>query len=370
MFNPSAVIDSWERPSPEIKYLVDVFISPEGLGRRYLLGRNKYSAGLSKLINIEGFVDDFADAGDIWYGKPVLKRADLPNCAILVNCAMDVRPVSASKGLDELGVFGVLAYVDLCRTLPDRFRLPSFVLETRSDFQLNQSKWALLSAALADDVSRNVLDDVLRFRFTGDYRYMSSYSFRPKDQYFEDFLKLKGNDVFVDGGGFDGDTTEEFCKRYKNYGKVYIFEPSANSIRKAKARLINHRDIEYIQQGLSDADGILNFNPDAGSASSISESGVSRIEVTTLDRKIDKPVTFIKMDLEGWELKALEGARRHVIEDYPNLAIAVYHTPSDFWKIFEFVFSLRQDYSIFLRHYTESWTETVMYFVPQVPGKL
>ena len=71
------------------------------------------------------------------------------------------------------------------------------------------------------------------------------------------------------------------------------------------------------------------------------------------------------MDLEGWELKALAGAKKHILEDHPKLAIAVYHHPSDFWRVFEFVISLRQDYKIFLRHYTESWTETIMYFVPK-----
>jgi hypothetical protein len=70
------------------------------------------------------------------------------------------------------------------------------------------------------------------------------------------------------------------------------------------------------------------------------------------------------MDLEGWEIKALEGARQHIVADHPTLAIAVYHHPSDFWQIFEYVKNLRHDYNVFLRHYTEGWSETVMYFVP------
>jgi hypothetical protein len=74
---------------------------------------------------------------------------------------------------------------------------------------------------------------------------------------------------------------------------------------------------------------------------------------------------FIKMDLEGWELKALQGAVRHIREDHPKLAIAVYHHPSDFWRIPEFILSIRDDYDLYLRHYTEGWSETVMYFVPR-----
>ena len=46
------------------------------------------------------------------------------------------------------------------------------------------------------------------------------------------------------------------------------------------------------------------------------------------------------------------------------LAIAVYHDIVDFWRIPEYVLSLRPNYQIYLRHYTEGWSETVMYFVP------
>ena len=70
------------------------------------------------------------------------------------------------------------------------------------------------------------------------------------------------------------------------------------------------------------------------------------------------------MDLECWELKAMQGAKKHIIEDKPKLAIAVYHNASDFWQVFEYVTSLRRDYRVFLRHYTEGWSETVMYCVP------
>ncbi|MBP7509952.1 MAG: FkbM family methyltransferase [Smithella sp.] len=85
---------------------------------------------------------------------------------------------------------------------------------------------------------------------------------------------------------------------------------------------------------------------------------------TTLDQYVNDKVTFIKMDLEGWELKAMQGAKKHIIEDKPKLAIAVYHNASDFWQVFEYVTSLRRDYRVFLRHYTEGWSETVMYCVP------
>jgi FkbM family methyltransferase len=365
MINPTSILDSFEQMPPEINRLVSIFASPEGVGRRYLLGRNEHSAALSKVIDIDGFVDDFVELGTVWHGKPVLKGDDVPRHAIIVNCSMSISPVLAHKRIEKLGVAGALSYADLCKILPDLVPLPNFVLETRSDIRKNQIRWETMSESLTDDLSRRVLDDLISFRLTGDYRSMRSYTVRFKDQYWEDFLELGSGEIFVDAGGFDGDTTEEFCRRYPDYEKVFLFEPSLINCEKARARLSGCRSIEFIQLGLSDSVGSLWFNPDEGSASSIGESGTCQIDVTTLDHEIEGKVTFIKMDLEGWELKALEGSKRHIVEDHPKLAISVYHHPSDFWRIFESIISLRQDYDIFLRHYSEGWSETVMFFVPR-----
>lgn len=363
MIDPAVVLGTWDQLTPEVRRLVNLFVSPEGVGRRYLLGRNEHSEVLSKAIDIDGFVDDFADVGTVWNYKPVMRGEDLPSSAIVVNCSMSIRPISAHKRIEKLRLDGPLAYSDLCKTFPDRFVLPDFVLETREDVRLNQARWKTMSEGLADDESKRVLDDLLRYRLTADYR-MMSYQVRFEDQYFEDFLGLGSREVFVDAGGFDGDTTELFCMKNPDYEKVFLFEPSLTNLEKAKTRLHRFRCIEFFPTGVSDAVGSLCFNPYGGSSSSISKFGSDRIDVTTIDEQIHSRVTFIKMDLEGWELKALMGSRRHILEDHPKLAIAVYHHPSDFWRIFELVTGLRQDYRVFLRHYTEGWSETVMFFVP------
>ena len=96
----------------------------------------------------------------------------------------------------------------------------------------------------------------------------------------------------------------------------------------------------------------------------MSSEGACTIEVTTLDETVKEKVTFIKMDLESWEIKALEGCKQHITEDHPKLAISIYHSASDFWRVPEYILSLRQDYDVYLRHYTEGWSETVMFFLP------
>jgi FkbM family methyltransferase len=254
--------------------------------------------------------------------------------------------------------------MELYNAAPDLIPLPEFVLLSRSEFELNYAKLMQLYDSLADAASRRAFTDVWRYRLSGEIKLLEDYTFRPWDQYFEDFLPLGARETFVDIGAFDGDTTEQFCQHCPNYQKVYLFEPSKRNMSKAKERLRHFSRIEFVQEGASDSVGVLNFNPDAGSASNISASGTSVINVTTIDHRIDGKVTFIKMDIEGWELKALSGATEHIRKYHPILAIAAYHTPSHFWEIFESISAVRGDYAVYLRHYTESWTESILYFVP------
>jgi len=365
VLNLSAWLGSWGALPPAVRELLDAFASPAGRGRRYALGRNEHSAALAKAIELDGIVDDFAEPGALWCGKPVMKGTAVPRQAIVVNCSMCASPVSAARRLATLDIAGVLAFSDLCRGRPDRVPLPAFVRQTREDLVQNEARWRALEAALADAPSRQVLDDLLRYRTTGDYSVMQRYSVRPHEQYFEDFLGLAAGEVFVDAGGYDGDSTQEFCRRCPQYAKVYLFEPVAANLQKARARLDGLPAIEFLDLGLSDAAGALTFNADAGSASAVSGAGSSRIAVTTLDAQVTGRVSFVKMDLEGWEMPALAGSRRHILTDHPKLAIAVYHHASHFWGVLGLVMDLRTDYDVYLRHYTEGWSESVLYFVPR-----
>ncbi len=346
------------------RFLAQSLLLSENRKPIYFFGRNDLSARLSEIINTDGFIDDYEPSGSYWHEKPVFSLDQIRRDAVIVNCVINSRPRTALFRIREAGFLHVLSYSDLCRALPDLVPLPDFVAHTRADIAAHPEKWRKVYECLADFESREVFDDVLRYRLTADQSALDKYSFRPQDQYFEDFMDFD-REIFVDAGGFDGDTTEQFCLRYPNYQKVYLFEPSSKNISLAKKQLANFNSIEFIEKGVSNEEGTLYFNSNEGSASAVSAVGDCTINVTTIDLYLHEKVSFIKMDLEGWEINALKGAKNHIVRDHPKLAIAVYHHPSDIWGIFDFINSLRCDYQVFLRHYTESWTETVMFFVPQ-----
>jgi FkbM family methyltransferase len=340
------------------------WLSADSNARRFVLGRNDEALNCLLRMHVDGVVDDFAPASMVWNGVPIVRSSALPQDAIVVNCSTSIRPVSAHRKLCELRGVKAFWYCDLARIDSD---IPpaAFVADFRADFVVNEPRWHALAARLADDESRRVLGSLMSFRRTGDARYMAGFTVRFDEQYFDRIAKLSDHEVFVDCGGYDGDTTLQFLSRVAGYKRIYVFEPSPTNFAKAAKCLARKPDIVLKPIGVSDKAGTLPFDPGLGSASAVGRSGAVSIEVAPIDEAILEPVTFIKMDLEGWELRALEGARRHICEDHPKLAVAVYHRASDFWQVPDLVLSMRDDFALHIRHYSEGWSETVMYFVPR-----
>lgn len=334
-----------------------------GAGQRpcFLVGRNDDALSLIGRLRIDGLVDDFAEAGSSWNGLPTIAAASLPADAVVVNCSTSISPVAVARRLKDAGVQTVPLY-DLICAADGGIDWPGFVRQQREDWRLHEPEWVDLFARLQDDESRQTLLDLVCYRLTADTRFMDRYAVRVQDQYFEPFLELR-SEVFVDAGGFDGDTTQEFCRRVPDYRKVHLFEPSHRNMQAAQKRLEGLRDISFRTEALSDQVGVMRFNAEAGSASAATSGPGEEVAVTTLDLAVAEPVSFIKMDLEGWEMKALAGCERHIREDRPKLAIAVYHQAADFRTIARYACSIRPDYRLHLRHYTQGWSETVMFFV-------
>ena len=335
-------------------------------GPVFAIGKNQETIHLNKAIPLDGILDDSCVTDATWKSIRLLKPDSIPSDSVIVNCSTSIAPVSAEKRILSLHPHNhIIKYSELSDARQFIFPNPSFVQEMQKDWQNNRLEWDAIRKILSDKESKKVFDDVVKYRLSGDYSIMADYSVRLNEQYFDPVCELKAGEVFVDCGGFDGDTTEQFCERCPEYGQVWLFEPSPLNIAKAKDRLASRRNVHFIQEGVSDLGGHLQFNSDSGSASSVSESGDVRIPVTTIDARVPNPVSLIKMDLEGWENNALAGAEKCIRDSHPKLAIAVYHKASDFWTIPALVLRIRKDYCLYLRHYTEGWSETVMYFIPK-----
>ncbi|MCI9623119.1 MAG: FkbM family methyltransferase [Lachnospiraceae bacterium] len=182
-------------------------------------------------------------------------------------------------------------------------------------------------------------------------------------QYF-DIFSAGENEVFVDGGGFNGDTFFDFVTWTKGeYKKIYVFEPNAEMAQEIKKRIKNEKisGVELYQNALWNKKESLSFL-ESGAGSCILNTGTATTEGVSLDEIVkDEKVSYIKMDVEGSELKALQGAKETIKNNKPKLAICIYHKPEDILDLLTYILELVPEYKLSIRHYTSCMWETVLY---------
>jgi FkbM family methyltransferase len=182
-----------------------------------------------------------------------------------------------------------------------------------------------------------------------------------KDIYFpSDLFDLRTDEVFVDCGAYNGDTLQSFMEHGGN-GEMIAIEPDRANLEELMEKF---HDAVPFECAVGSKKDVVSFDSGKGWLSSIGK-GNSVVTVNTLDDLLaDKRLTFIKMDIEGYELEALHGAERVIRNNRPILAICLYHRESDLWKIPEYVKHLYPDYRLYLRRYAEDCWEEVLYAVP------
>lgn len=189
--------------------------------------------------------------------------------------------------------------------------------------------------------------------------------------YFDpDLIKLNENEVFVDAGALNLETSlrfmEECQKSHIQHYRIHAFEPDCVSYGKCKNMLKNmpDADIRLYNAGLWSEDTTLHFAElgNAASRISVEQTGMS-IKAAALDGCISGPVTFIKMDIEGAELEALKGSRGILKQYRPRLAISLYHKKEDLVQIPAYIKEMVPEYRLYIRHYSNASVETVLYAV-------
>jgi FkbM family methyltransferase len=140
----------------------------------------------------------------------------------------------------------------------------------------------------------------------------------------------------IDAGAFTGDSALVFSKFY-NFTKIYAFEPLPENYKILKENIVKYKlnNVEAVASGLG-AETTVSRIEKNGSASSITEGDGQEVSLTTIDdlRKREcLEIGLIKMDIEGYELKAIKGTLETIREQRPVLLISIYHSGKDFFEI-------------------------------------
>jgi len=184
---------------------------------------------------------------------------------------------------------------------------------------------------------------------------------------YDSIVEPKLGDTVFDIGAYVGDTALWFSKAVGPQGKVYAFEPEPSNFEKLKANLERNKvtNVIPLQLALSENEGEMQV-ASGGNSSTITQTGTgTSVKVTTIDKFVEANtlprVDFIKMDVEGHELKVLEGAHETIQAFKPSLALSAYHRGDDLIELTKFLLKLNPNYRFYLRHCGPSWPETVLY---------
>lgn len=216
-------------------------------------------------------------------------------------------------------------------------------------------------ALLSDDESMHVFDKILHFRKNGVYDYSEIFS--KELQYFPESIYTLGNEEsMVDAGAFTGDTIECFKQVTENrFKKIYAFEPCKENYNALLSKTRSDDRIDCYPYAVWDCEENLGFSESGYSGYVDKDKQNEDVHAVSIDKTIQTPVTIIKMDVEGSELRALKGAK-HLIEKYhPRLAISVYHKEEDLYEIPLYLHKEYPQYRFALRHHGKQWLETVLY---------
>lgn len=276
------------------------------------------------------------------------------------------RVLGAAERLSRLGFAAVAPFAVLQVLDPEQFPPHMFYKGLLEDTWENHEHYRWLAGELGDEKSRDVLNAVLTFRQTLDPRVLAPVV-EPDLYQSAGLLEYGADEVYVDGGAFDGDTIRLFSARVGGrYRRVYAFEPDPRTFAALKQNFASEPRVVAINAGLYRRKGTLRFRDDASRGAIFAADGGVEIEVTTIDEVVgDGRVTFIKMNIEGAEIDALHGAEHAIRRWRPKLAISAYHRPSDLWRIPRLVRWLSEDYGLYLRQHDGGVIETVLYGLPR-----
>jgi FkbM family methyltransferase len=194
------------------------------------------------------------------------------------------------------------------------------------------------------------------------------------EQYnYQNTIKVEQGDVVLDCGVCYGDTALHFSWMAGKVGKVIGFEfiPSNLDVIKENLELNQHvsSNVTIVNKALWDRADLKTYYKDMGPGSKVSfddfTGSEGSCETTTIDETVKNlelaKVDLIKMDIEGAEPFALEGARETILKFRPKLAIASYHSMDDFVNIPLWIDSLNLGYKIYIGHPTIHWEETIVF---------
>lgn len=227
---------------------------------------------------------------------------------------------------------------------------------------------------LSDDASRDFFYNSLVARLTHNPLYLKGNPCMKEVYYYQGEnadIRVRKNDCIIDCGAYIGDTAQLLLKMTENTGKIYCFEPFEGNFLKLEEWINKSNLQDKIKAyciAVSDFKGVQNISAEEEISTRSNIRADAKVKKQVAVNSIDNlliefdGINFIKMDIEGEELNALNGAQNAIRKYQPQMMISAYHKTSHLWEIPLLLHSICPTYKIYLGHNPKVPFEPEFYF--------
>ncbi|MES2183563.1 MAG: FkbM family methyltransferase [Pseudomonadota bacterium] len=330
------------------------------------------------LPNLVGVVDDKATEPTLfgvprWNSAEFLAQAGRFTDAVAIDFStgMEARALFASlcarAGVERQDCIVVLAQLDMSSVYEPIKLYRSRTLERLDEF-------VRLADRFEDEHSRATLYGNLLFRLSYERSHMLPSWASPIDEYFSLYaststFQLGSREHYCDCGAFQGPIVSKFLAATgRQYGSITAFEPDRTNFdvltRISPIALDNYRPVNKAVSNRAEA---LRFHETGTVSSHVSDTGTVTVQTARLDDELDK-LTFLKMDVEGYEARTLEGAAGLIGRQRPRIAACVYHYAQDLLDVVAQLDKSAGDYHLRLRQHNASYFYDLVLYASPVAG--
>jgi FkbM family methyltransferase len=225
----------------------------------------------------------------------------------------------------------------------------------------HESEIDLVYEMLSDEESREIYENVIKYKLTGDISYLEA-RVSDKGEVYRSLLRSDKIKSYADLGAYNGDTVRELAEYAPDLRRAIALEPDKRNFRKLSSycELLPNYSVTLFNKAIYSQNTTLTFSASGNRNSSASSNGSYKhsyveVEATFADSLADS-IDFIKYDVEGLEYEALLGSKR-LIQNGADLLVSMYHKSEDMYRLPLLVKSLYPEYSLFLRRlpYIPAW---------------
>ena len=308
---------------------------------------DKYSIKVADFFASDGFV-----RGQTFHGKTVLSfsaiKEKYPDFIVIISFGTSLKDVLSN----------IYMISDSYETYAPDVPVSGETLFTLDFYKENFDKFKTAFEMLADDESKRIYANIVKFKITGNISYLKKATNSYESE--NELLDFKRYKTFIDCGAYNGDTAKKFISDCENASAIYAIEPDRKNYKKLAAFADENPIVHALNFGAWHEKSSAEFAVGGNRNSAIGTQNFKKtetVELNTVDSLGVTDADYIKYDVEGAEKEALLGSVKTVSASSPDMLISLYHRSEDFFSLPILANELFSGYSMYLRRfeYVPAW---------------